>query len=150
MIRWIASLAAALIAGLVLAAPKDAVPEFATATVLEGKSKERGHVYGKQFRDEIRDFFKTEILAAFVGKPATKEQMLGYAKACARVVKAECPVVAEEFEGIADGAGLTFDEIVLINLHEELYHRTPLPRHGHCTAVAIGPPDTSDRHAFVG
>src|SRR5262245_22007051 len=103
---------------------KNAVREFAPATGIEAKPQERGHSYGTQFRDAIRDFLDKEIDAAFIDKPSTKEQMLQYAAACGKVVRAECPLVADEFQGVADGAGLTFDEIVLINLHEELYHRT--------------------------
>jgi hypothetical protein len=113
---------------------------FGPAGVLEGKPKERGQAYGKQFRQAIRDFLHKEIDKPFAGRPATKERMLAYADACARVVRAECPLVAREFEGIAHGAGLTFAEVVLINLHEEFSHRADLPRHGHCTAVAVGPP----------
>jgi hypothetical protein len=30
--------------------------------------------------------------------------MLQYAAACRKVVRAECPMVAEEFQGIAEGA----------------------------------------------
>ena len=65
--------------------------------------------------------------------------MLQYAAACGQVVD-ECPLIADEFRGIAEGAGLTFEEVMLINLHEELYHRTGVPQHGHCTAVAVRRP----------
>src|SRR5262245_58613370 len=129
---------------------KGSVPAFAPATVIEGKPRDRGRADGTQFRDAIRDFLAKEIDAAFIGKPSTKQQMLQYAAACGKVVRVECPLVADEFQGIADGAGLTFDEIVLINLHEELYHRTDLPKHGHCTAVAVGPPDSGNKHTYVG
>src|SRR5262249_50041674 len=111
---------------------------------------DRGRAYGKQFRDAIRDFLHKEIFATFIDRPATKEQMLEYASACAAVVRKECPMVGEEFQGIADGAGLTFDEVVLINLHEEFQHRPDLPKHGHCTAVAVAPPDTGNSHTYVG
>lgn len=129
---------------------EEVLREFPPATVVEGTPRDRGLAYGALFREAIHDFLAKEIFAAFVGKPSTKEQMLQYARACAEVVRAECPLVAEEFQGIADGAGLTFEEIVLINLHEELYHRTDLPKHGHCTAVAVGPPDTGNQHTYVG
>src|SRR5262249_60338691 len=109
----------------------------------------RGRAYGNRFREAIRDFLQKEIDAAFVGRPSTKEQMLRYASACGQVVRAECPLVAEESQGIADGAGLTFEEIVLINLHEEFYHRTDLPGHGHCTPVALRPPGTGHQHTHV-
>jgi hypothetical protein len=131
------------------APPGEALREFPAATVVDGQPTERGREYGKQFRESIHDFLNTEIYAAFVGKPATKEQMLGYAGACGKLVRDELPMIAEEFQGIADGAGLTFDEVMLINLHEELYHRTQLPGHGHCTAVAVAAPDAGNGHTYV-
>jgi hypothetical protein len=132
------------------AAPEEASREFPAATVIEGSANKRGHAYGVQFRDAIRDFLDHEIYAAFVGKPATKEEMLRYAAECGAVVRDECPMIAEEFQGIADGAGLTFAEVMLINLHEELYHRTALPGHGHCTAVAVAGSDAGNGHTYVG
>ena len=131
-------------------AEKMAVPEFTPATVVDGTPRDRGRAYGKQFRDAVHDFLHKEIFAAFVDRPATKAQMLKYASACAQVVRKECPMVAEEFQGIADGSGLTFDEIVLINLHEEFQHRPNLAKHSHCTAVAVAPPDTGNQHTYVG
>lgn len=142
--------------GRALAEPADeAVRAFPAATVIEGTPKDRGHTYGKQFREPIRDFLAKEIYAPFVGRPSSKEQLLAYAAACGKVVRDHCPMIADELQGIADGAALALDEIVLINLHEELYHRTDLPKHGlpkhgHCTAVAVAPPDTGDKHTYVG
>jgi isopenicillin-N N-acyltransferase-like protein len=126
------------------------VRPFAPAVVIEGEPRECGHAYGKRFRDGIRAFLKKEIYDVFVGKPSTKEQLLAYAAACGKVLRTECPTIADEFAGIADGAGVTYDEIILINLHEELYHRTELPHAGHCTAVAVGPPDTRGKQTYVG
>ena len=51
---------------------------------------------------------------------------------------------------MAEGVGIRVEEVVLITLHEELYHRGVLPSVDHCTAVAAGPPDTADGHAYVG
>ncbi len=129
---------------------KDAVVEFPPASVFDGQPKDRGHAYGKEFHAAINDFLQKEVYGAFIGKPSTKEQMLSYAAACGQVVRAECPLIAEELEGIAAGAGLTFDEIVLLNLHEELYHKPDLPKHGHCTAVGVAPADSGNQHAYVG
>lgn len=150
--RWIAAVivASALSAQAAAEGTEEALREFPPAAVILGTPRDRGLTYGALFRDAIHDFLAKEIYAAFVGKPSTKEQMLHYARACGQVVRAECPLVAEEFQGIADGAGLTFEEVVLINLHEEFYHRPDLPKHGHCTAVAVGPSDTGNQHTYVG
>ncbi len=128
----------------------DSTQEFAPAVAVAGNPRERGLSYGKRFRDGIHRFLDKEILAAFVDRPASQAEMLQYAVACGQVVRDECPVIAAEFAGIAEGAGLSFEEVMLINLHEELYHRTGVPQHGHCTAVAVAPPDTGNSQTYVG
>lgn len=127
-----------------------AIWKFPPATTLDGEPRDCGRSYGKLFRDGIRSFLEKEIFNAFLDKPSSKEQLLSYAAACGKVLRAECPLIADEFTGIAEGSGLTFDEIILINLHEELYHRVELPKHGHCTAVAVGPPYTGNKNTYVG
>jgi hypothetical protein len=135
------------------AVPKDQVKPFEAPFVISGSARERGKTYGKHFRAGIHEFLNEEIYAAFVGKSATKEELFAYAEACAAVTRKSCPMVAEEIAGIAEGAGLQFNEVMLIQLHEELYHRAPLPQlgdHGHCTVAAVGPKDSSDKHAYLG
>src|SRR5262249_47747124 len=113
-----------------------------TLTVIEGKPRERGRQYGKAFADSIRAFLDREIYGAFIGKPSPREAMLRYAGACAKAVRAFSPTVHDEMEGVAEGSGLSLDEVVLVSLHEELWHKGVLPKVEHCTAVAVGPPDT--------
>jgi hypothetical protein len=121
-----------------------------TLTVIAGKPRERGRQYGGKFRDGIRAFLDREIYRAFLDKPASKDDMLSYAGACAGTVRTYSPVIHDELEGMAEGSGLSLEELVLITLHEELFHRGPLPKHGHCTAVAVGPPDVADGRTYVG
>ncbi len=160
--------------GLASAAWADDEPPLQTDVpplrVISGRPRERGRAYGTLFRDGIHDFLEREIYTAFVDKPASRADMLRYAAACAQVVREVCPIVHEEVEGVAEGVELSSDEVVLIALHEELYHRGPLPHAtaalsnnppaddpqrrdgtpGHCTAVAVGPPETADGGTFVG
>lgn len=131
-------------------AAEPTIPKFPATVTVEGTPRDCGRAYGKQFRDGIRTFMQKEIFNAFVGKPSSKEQLHAYAAACGRVLREQCPMIVDEFTGVADGSELTFDEIVLINLHEELFHRVELPKHGHCTAVAVGPPDTGNKQTYVG
>jgi hypothetical protein len=117
--------------------------------VIAGKPRDRGRAYGTAFKDGIAHFLEKEIYGSFVGKPSPKDRMLRYAVACGAVVREVCPVVFQELEGVADGSGRELDEVLLITLHEELYHRGALPKVPHCTAVAVGPPDTAGP-TFVG
>src|SRR5262245_58326555 len=119
-------------------------------TLISGKPRERGRMYGSRFKDGIHAFLDREIYQAFIQKPSPKDAMLAYAGACGKEVKQFSPVIHDELEGIAEGSGLKLEEVVLITLHEELYHRGVLPKIEHCTAVAVGPPDTSDGNTYVG
>jgi isopenicillin-N N-acyltransferase-like protein len=162
-VRWLASLFLSVTSNVVVAAPTNA-PATAPHTNaysqpplirIEGNAHTRGMTYGKRFREAIRSFLATEIDAAFIGKPASRGQLRHYAAACGDVVRQECPLIAEEFAGIAEGAGMTFEDIMLINLHEELYHRVNLPetagpKHGHCTAVAVSSSDSGNAKTYVG
>src|SRR6185503_2687043 len=111
-----------------------AKPEpFLAKRVISGKPRERGLAYGKALKDDIAAFLDKEIYGSFIGKPAPKDDMLRYADACGKAMKDACPVVYEELGGAAEGSGLKLEELVLITLHEELYHRGALPKVPHCT-----------------
>src|SRR5262245_65234161 len=99
------------------------VKPFGDAIVIAGGPRERGRRYGRRFRDEIAEFLDREIYRAFEGSLAAKDELLRYAAACSRVIRGECPVIADELEGMAEATGLRLEEHVLITLHEELYHR---------------------------
>lgn len=119
-------------------------------TVISGKPLERGREYGRRFRDSIRGFLEKEIYSAFTGRPSAREAMLKYAAGCGRAIARYSPPIHEEIGGISEGSGLAPEEVVLITLHEELYHRGVLPSVDHCTALAAGPPDTADGCTYVG
>jgi hypothetical protein len=125
------------------------VEPFGDAATIAGGPRERGRRYGRRFGDAVGEFLDREIYRAFGGSGALKEELIGYAGACSRVIRAECPLIADELEGMAEATGLRLEEHVLITLHEELYHRGVLPPVSHCTAVAVGPPETPGR-AYVG
>jgi len=119
-------------------------------TVIQGSPRERGRAYGEIFREEINRFLQREIYDSFIQKPAPQEELLAYAAACGRAVAQFHQEIAQELEGVAQGANITTAEAVLLTLHEELYHRGALPKVPHCTAVAAGPPVTRDARAYVG
>jgi hypothetical protein len=118
-------------------------------TIIAGKPRERGKEYGAKFKDAIRAFLDREIYRSFVGKPNAKESMLRFAAACGKAVKEFSPPVMEEMEGMAEGTGLSIEEIVLITNHEELWHRGVIPAQPHCTVFGAAPPDTADGDTFV-
>jgi isopenicillin-N N-acyltransferase-like protein len=119
-------------------------------TVVAGKPRERGKQYAEQFKEAIHSFCDREIYQRFVQNPPSKDSLLRYAGACGKAIAKYSPAIHDELEGIAEGTGLKIEEVVLITLHEELYHQGILPAIDHCTAMAAGPPDTNDRATYVG
>ena len=146
------SVAAASSLTRITSAQNDAhkVAPFGDIIAISGNARERGRQYGQHFSDGIHEFLGREIYTAFDGQPSKKEDLLRYAGACAKVIRTECPVIADELEGMAEGSGLRLEEHVLLTLHEELYHRGVLPPVPHCTAVAVGKPETRNGIAYVG
>lgn len=126
------------------------VAPFGEAVVISGSARERGRQYGKHFNDGIREFLDREVYTAFAGAAFLKDDMLRYAAACGKAIRAECPIIADELEGMAEGSGLRVEEHVLLTLHEELFHRGVLPSLPHCTAVAVGKPETRGGATYVG
>lgn len=119
-------------------------------THISGAPRERGRMYGQKFKESIHVFLDRELYKFFAGKPSTKEQMLRYAGECGKAVRGYSNELHDELEGVAEGAGIRLEEAVLITCHEELWHKGVLPQIEHCTAVAIGPPDTKDGRTYVG
>jgi isopenicillin-N N-acyltransferase-like protein len=126
------------------------IREFPELQTYSGKPRDRGRDYGKSQRDAIRAFLDKELYASFIQGQVSKEQLLRYAAACGNSVKTYSHDLYDELEGIAEGAALELEEVVLITLHEELYHRGALPKVPHCTALAVGPPFTKNGETLVG
>lgn len=149
---WVCSATAASIAAQARGADEPArqIPPFGDCVVISGTPRERGRQYGRRFADATRAFLDREIYTPFVTETASKDELLRYADACGRVVRAQCPVIFDEMEGMAEGSGLRLEEHLLLTLHEELYHRGVLPPIAHCTAVAVGQPQTRNQVAYVG
>jgi isopenicillin-N N-acyltransferase-like protein len=124
--------------------------EIPAPLTIRGRPRDRGREYGKRFADDIKQFVDREIYQAFIQKPSPKDELLRYAGACGKVVREVSPIVHDEMEGIAEGTGLRLEEVLLLSLHEELYHRGVLPKVPHCTAVAVAPPETADGRTLVG
>src|SRR5262249_15151292 len=137
----------------VLPAAEKELPKVAdhTLTTFSGKPRARGRQYGEKFKGDIHAFLDREIYRACAGH-ATREALLRYAGQCTEAVKEYSRAVLDEMEGMAEGAGLKLEELVLLTLHEETagHKGGALPPVTHCTALAAGPPDTKDGHGYVG
>jgi hypothetical protein len=116
---------------------------------ISGSPRERGRTYGRRFSEEIRQFLKAEIYDAFAAQNTKTEQMQRYAGSCLKPIRRMSPTILEEMEGMTEGTGLRLEEMVLLTLHEQLWHKGILPSESHCTAAAVAPPVTKDGNTYV-
>jgi isopenicillin-N N-acyltransferase-like protein len=119
-------------------------------TMISGTPRERGRQYGQHFKDEIQAFLEKEISKKFIRNPPTRDDLLRYSHQCIAAIESYSPPIMAELQGMAEGSGLSLDEIVLVTLHEEVGKTGTWPKVEHCTALAAGPPDTNDGNTYVG
>jgi hypothetical protein len=129
----------------------NALKPFPPADVFSGTAHERGEAYGKLYKNRLHDLLNKEIYEPFTDNPFSKEALTQYAAECGAFTREKCPLIAAECEGIAQGAGVTYEEIMLLNLDEELRLMAKKKKKpGHCTAVATSPSDSGDGHTYNG
>src|SRR5690242_11980247 len=82
------------LAGLSPCAGREAprVPDH-TLTVIAGKPRERGRLYGRNFKDAIHAFLDKEIYQA-CAPFASRDRLLRYAGQCTRAVRDYSPTIA--------------------------------------------------------
>lgn len=122
--------------------------------VLRGSPYERGLRYGQLARDRIRRSM------AFYGEVFQHHAGLSWEDAI-RMAGRYRPYIADfspdsllEMQGIAEGAGLTADDILVLNARSELMFssatRPTVAAAGECTSFAVLPDTTANGHTYAG
>jgi isopenicillin-N N-acyltransferase-like protein len=108
---------------------------------LSGKGEAVGLVHGRTFADQIKYNLAFYIDLLSFGNPSEKSRLLQLAGGFGTVISRHLPEQLQEMKGIAKGAGLTLEEILLLNARTEMFvkvsqHSEPVFNPG-CTALAI-------------
>ena len=89
---------------------------------LSGSPHERGYQHGKALKDSIHRFY--EVLMKRTQSEATlrltETDLLAFTGKHGPHARQFAPDLYEEMEGIAEGAGLTFDKVLFINCFDEV------------------------------
>jgi isopenicillin-N N-acyltransferase-like protein len=126
---------------------------------VSGNARERGHSYGEQARDRVH--------ASISGYERTFAHYTGWdwPRVRREATPFEEPIAVrqgdslEEMQGIADGAGVEFEDVLAINVRTEVMFSAKarkaadergakLPRE--CSAFAILPDASADGHTLIG
>jgi hypothetical protein len=101
-----------------------------------GSPRSCGRQYGKTQAEAMDGFLHLEV--------APNPQRMRYASRCWNVLKRWEKPVVEFVRGMAEGSGLSVEEITLILLHEEIVHTRP------CTGIGATRSGTKDGNAIIG
>jgi isopenicillin-N N-acyltransferase-like protein len=124
---------------------------------VSGAPRERGRSYGEAARAEIglSVAYYQEAFARSSGLPW--QRVLAVARGWRALVEAAAPHLVEEMDGIAEGAGITPDEVLALNARGEIVRSgdsafTDMETTGTegCSSYALLPEATGDGHVYCG
>ncbi|MFD5090289.1 C45 family autoproteolytic acyltransferase/hydrolase [Amycolatopsis thailandensis] len=103
-----------------------------------GDAFARGRAHGEALRKELRAFLSDRFarLNALSPDPLDLDVLRPDLTEYARAIDAQLPDLAEEIRGLADGAGISHDEAVLLQMRREVLGYRKLPTMGDCTTYA--------------
>lgn len=114
-----------------------------------GEAFERGLQHGEQTTDLVRanleGYWRLFKHDTGLDRPA----VLGQARQYLRPIEAYAPHLLEEMRGIAEGAGVSLDEILVLNCRTEILSLAAVPQRDECTALFVAPEATADGHTLV-
>lgn len=104
--------------------------------IVTGTPYQIGYQHGHTFHKEISQLLGDNVarINYLRTKPLTLSNALRKASSYARHIEKHMPEIAEEITGIADGAGISYLEAILLQIRRELIHGRSL--HGDCTSLA--------------
>lgn len=113
---------------------------------LSGSPKDRGRKYGETCRPQIEYSISNyaEMFDAFNGISWQKARKI--ATGFLPSIKAYCPKIIEEIEGIAEGSGKDFEDILTLNSRSEIVLDKQVDG---CTAFGVSPRASADRKTYV-
>ncbi|MFG1681299.1 C45 family autoproteolytic acyltransferase/hydrolase [Nonomuraea sp. NPDC049269] len=119
---------------------------------IAGGPRERGRQYGEQARDRIHRAMAYYTEAFGHSSGLTWPQVTQRAARWVEPSKAFAPDLVEEMEGVAEGAGLDFLDIVALNARGEIIYDTTFNsmEPDGCTSFALLEQASGDGHVYAG
>jgi len=114
---------------------------------LSGGAHDRGITYGRSCRDLIERLVASHY--SFYGRfyDTKRDELLKEARKFIPEIEGYSPEIAEEIRGTAEGAGVQYEEVVMIVSFPEMYYPKLL---GACTAFAVSDSVTASGDVYVG
>ena len=89
--------------------------------ISRGAPYEIGYSHGKSHPDRVRKSYEYNLKSCLERGDVTKEELVRIAMGFVKPVERYNPDYIEEVQGIADGAGMKFEELMVLNSRTALY-----------------------------
>lgn len=113
--------------------------------LVSGSPYEMGVQHGEQCRDRVHQFLDMILFAVVKGK-VTKADVLHRTKSFRPSFERLSPNMVEEIRGLADGAGLSFEEAMLLQIRGEIGN----VHDGGCTTFVVSGDGTENGKILIG
>ncbi len=117
---------------------------------VKGNPRQVGHQHGTRCRDMIHKNISLYFRLFQHYANLDRRQAVSLAQRFLPVIQSFDPALLEEMKGIAEGAGVNFEDILAINTRTELMYPEQLATGGECTAIAALPEATADGDVILG
>jgi isopenicillin-N N-acyltransferase-like protein len=118
---------------------------------IAGPPRERGRQYGEQAREHIERSISWYSEQFSATASLSWDVVLANARSWEPLVEAYLPEAVEEMQGIAEGAGFGYEEILALNGRGELSAGNPFAEENEgCSSYSILPEVAGDGHAYCG
>lgn len=121
--------------------------EFRLIHISAPTPRERGLQYGRLAEREIKLCMETYHKHFDIARGMTWDTVREYSAAMIPCVEEAMPDLLEEAKGIAEGAGVDFVDLMVLNCRYEILH---FPHRNECTAFALQREATKNGHVIVG
>jgi len=113
---------------------------------LTGSPRERGYRYGEDCKDTIQHLLDAHYVFYDREIKISKGMLVNEASKLISFVDEYSPEIAEEMRGTAEGAGVKYEEILVLSGFIELYYPKIF---GGCTTLAVSSKVTSDGETYI-
>ena len=118
---------------------------------IAGPARERGRQYGEQAREQIERSIAWYSEQFSATASLSWDVVLANARRWEPLVDAYLPDALEEMQGIAEGSGFRYEEILALNGRGELSAGNPFAEENEgCSSYSILPEAAGDGHAYCG
>ncbi|MET3134817.1 isopenicillin-N N-acyltransferase-like protein [Oxalobacteraceae bacterium GrIS 1.11] len=107
---------------------------------LTGTYREIGFQHGQGLRTRILAFLDDRLcrINAMIAQPTTLDELSACLAQYSAIILSHLPNMHAELQGLAEGAGISFEQALLLQTRREISNYTPVSSNGDCTTFAVG------------